>query len=397
MRIYFNKWKTQILLMILAIGTAIPGVVSEAATMNRKVTDDKSIRYIGSEVELYNATNVKINNKPVSKYKKKIKTVKTETDLTAFNYQTQSYFKDADAYNQYEDYRNATYNARKYVANGDYTMRFLKAGTYTISYVTYSKERMKMEPNGNQYSLIDSDGKQSSELYERKQTNSGEQYYQGVSSGKIYTEAGYIDGSTDIVAASIRIGADKKQHVYCQPCNVIKTTHSRQYKVLKTRSVISSVQLGKTKLTHSNKQGSYSSSLSSQRAFLSGNSGKLTVKTADKNYSIMSIIVETYGKDGKPVYTKVSNKKKINYGLHKMVDSGLSYSHTSLYKNTRIYVSYKNKFTGEFCRIDSVEKNKYGSSIFFVTRRRAGEKQDTTYTTYKMPDDYTVSYTFYKK
>lgn len=397
MRIYFNKWKIQVMLMILVIAVVIPGVVSKAGTINKKVTDDKFISCIGSEVDLYNATNVKINNKSVSKYKKKIKTVKTETDLTAFNYQTQSYFKNFDAYNQYEDYRNATSNASKYVASGTYTMRFLKAGTYTISYVTYSKERLKMEPSGNQYRLIDNEGKQSSELYAKRQTNSGEQYYQGVSSGKIYAEAGYIDRSSDIVAASIRMGADKKQHVYCQPCNVIKTTHSRQCKVLKANGIISSVQLGKTKQIHSDKRSAYSSSLSSQRAFLTGNSGKLTVKMADKNYSIMSIIVETYGKDGKPIYTKVNNKKKINYGLYKMRESGFSFSHTSLYKNTRIYVSYKNKFTGEFCRINSVEKNKYGSTIFSVTRRSAGEKQDTTYTTYKMPDKYTMSFTFYKK
>ena len=407
MRKYINKWKNLVMLAALAVATVIPGAVSEAKTINKKVKLDNEISYVGSEEYIY-GTNVKINNKSTSKYKKKIKTIKTDTDPTAFSYYTKAHFQSDEAYNQYDDYKNATSNARKYVTYSDYTMKFLKTGTYTISYVSYEKEYLEMDytdykyVNGtyiDYYKLVDNDGKSSSELYERKTTNGGDIYYQGITSKKIYAE-GYDDS---IVAASIKTGADKLQHVYCQPRNVIKTTYSRKYKVLATSKVISSVQLGKTKLSSTNKYGAYSSSSSSKRAFLTGNSGKLTVKTADKNYSITSIIVETYDKNGKAVYTKVSNKKKINYGLNNSKNAyadpyGVySYNYSSHYKPTTVYVTYKNKFTGAFSKVNSITKDANGNTVFSITSRNVGDTKDTTYTSESIPDSYTNAYTFFKK
>lgn len=405
---FFKQWKSIVVMAVLTIAVAAPGFVSEAKTINKKVVLDKTISYVGEEVYVSYAAGIKINNKSTSKYKKKIKTSKTDSDPMGFSYQTKACFKDRDAYDTYDDYSSARYDAKKYIAENDYTLRFLKAGTYTVSYVKYKKESLKMEfdsekkVNGkwvDYYKLEDNDGKLSSELFEEKEIN-GETYYQGVSSKKIY---GYIDGG--YTEAAIRVGADKKQHVYCNPRNVIKTTYSCQYKVLKTSKIISSVQLGKTKLTKSDGRGAYSSSSSSQRAFLSGNSGKLTVKAADKNYSITSIVVLTYDKEGKPVYTKVSNKKKINYGLNKSKDSysskysSSSYSKTSMYKNTTVYVFYKNKFTGAFSRVNSITKNKYGDYELSITYRKAGDTKDTTVTRSYISSysDYAVPYTFYKK
>lgn len=410
MKRYISKCKRSVILAVLAAAMIIPGMVSEAKTINKKVTENKVVCTLGYERTLNNVAGLKINNKSANKYKKKIKTIVTDTHPSGFYYQTKAYFKDSDAYVQYDDYTNATENARKYVAYNDYTLRFLKTGTYTISWVEYEKEDLDMlystskTVNGktvSYYKLKDNDGKQSTELYEKKTTNGGDTYYQGVSSKKIYAET-YSDGWS-YVAATIKTGADKKQYVYCQPRNVIKTTYSKQYKVLKTSKVISSVQLGKTKLTRADSKSAYSSSSSSKRAFLSGSSGKLTVKAADKNYSITSIVVLTYDKEGKPVYTKVSNKKKINYGVNKSMSSykssfsTYSYNSVSLYKPTTVYVCYKNKFTGAFCRVNSISKNKYGNSEFSVTYRNAGDTKDTTVTKTSMPSDCTTSYTFYKK
>jgi len=406
---FLRRFKPAVLMAVLTVVLAASGFVSEAKTINKKEVLDKEISYVGNEIDFNNITSVKINNKKTSKYKKKVKASKTDSDPTGFQYYTKAYFKDSDAYNSWDEYYDAKGEAYKYVGTSDYTLRFLKAGTYTISYVKYSKEDLEMEfetskyVNGktiNYYKLQDDDGKLGSELFEKKEVN-GETYYQGVSSKKIYAEdTRDWDG---VVAASIRTGVDKQQHVYCQPRNVVKTTYSRQYKVLKTSKIISSVQLGKTKLSRADSKGAYGSSSSSRRSFLSGNSGKLTVKAADKNYSITSIVVRTYDKEGKAVYTKVGNKKKINYGLFKYKDSysskysNYSYNSTSLYKTTTVYVFYKNKFTGAFTRVNSISKNKDGDNVFSVTSRKAGDNKDTTDTYSYLPSGNYVSYTFYKK
>lgn len=255
---------------------------------------------------------------------------------------------------------------------------------------------------------VDKNGKYTYKKFKngKKLTLSKDTYYQGVSSKKIYSDTSAADGWGSCVAATIKTGVDKKQYVYCQPRNVIKTTYSRQYKVLKTSKVISSVQLGKTKLTRADSNSAYSSSSSSSRAFLSGSSGKLTVKTADKNYSITSILVLTYDKEGKPVYTIVNNKKKINYGVNKSRRSNTSKSpyyayssnSVSLYKPTTVYVFYKNKFTGSFSRVNSISKDKSGNTVFSMTYRNAGDTKDITCTESSLYFYYNRdSYTFYKK
>lgn len=410
MRRYISKCKTAFMLLTLLGAMIIPGAVADAKTINKTEKLDKEISYVGNEIYVYNATSIKINKKSTSKYKKKIKTVKTDTDQTGFCYQTKPYCTNSNAYSQFDDYKNATENAIKYVAENDYTLRFLKAGTYTIYYTEYSKEylNIKWSYTSGKYYIYDSDGnKVTSEGFEYKSTNSGEVYFQGVSSKKIYALSKDFNDYDNYgyVAASIKTGADGKQHVFCQPHNLIKTTYEKQYKVLKTKRAIKSVQLGSTKLTRADSQGAYSSSSSSQRTFLSSKKtkGKLTVTMADKNYSITSIIVKTYDKDGKPVYTKVGNKNTVNFGLNKSMGKynspygSYSSSYTSLYKPTTVYVSYKNKYTGAFYRVNSITKDAYGNNVFSVTYRYSGDTKDTTYTTSDLPDSYTESYTFYKK
>lgn len=410
MRKYFSKWKMTFMMMVLMAATIIPGAVTEAKTITKKETLDKEISYVGSEISFYNAADLKINKKSTAKSKKKIKTIKTNSDITGFSYHTKAYFKDSSAYNQYDDFRNAYDNAVKFLPYGSYTMRFLKPGTYTISYAQYSKEYLRLDYETTKYDsasrkyidyykLYDNEGKTTNELYVRKTTDSDETYYEGVTSKKIYT----YSNEGGVVAASIKAGADKQQHVYCQPRNVIKTIYSRQYKVLKTYEVISSVQLGKAKITSTSNRGAYSSSSSSSRSFLTGSKGKLTVKVADKNYSITSIVVKTYDKEGKPVYTKVGNKKNVNFGAYKPLSkynstySTYSYSRTSLFKPTTVYVFYKNKFTGAYSTVDKIEKDVYGDYKFTYTYKNANSDKAETYTSYGVDTSYSQSFTFYKK
>ncbi|MCM1180477.1 MAG: hypothetical protein NC347_09495 [Clostridium sp.] len=406
---FLKKWKATAAMAALAVTVAASGFVSEAKTINRTETLEKEISYVGSEKSINNVSGIKINNKATSKSKKKVKTSKTSSDPTGFNYHTKAYFNywaSGYPYNSYDDYNDAYNNAKKYKATAAYTLRFLKAGTYTISYTKYSSQDLYASSsyqNGKyMYQIYDEDTDKlvSDDWFEYKTLN-GSPYYQGVSSKKIYAS-----GNEGLVEASIKTGADKQQHVYYQPANVIKTTYKQPYKVLKTSKIISSVQLGKTKLTNADSKGAYSSSSSSRRSFLSGNSGKLTVKTADKNYSITSIVVQTYDKDGKPVYTKVGNKKKVNYGLNKWKSeysseySSYAYSNTSLYKETTVYVCYKNKYTGAFCRVDSVSKDQYGNNVISYTYRYAGDTKDSKGTVYSLGSMNVrayESYTFYKK
>lgn len=413
---FLKKWKATAAMAALAVTVAASGFVSEAKTINRTETLEKEILYVGSEKDCDGVSGIKINNKATSKSKKKVKTSKTSSDPTGMTYHTKAYFDYWDSgypYNSYDDYNNAYNNAIKYKATADYTLRFLKAGTYTVSYTKYSKQHLYASSsyqNGKyMYQIYDGDTNKlvSNDWFEYKTLNDSS-YYQGVSSKKIYASGNEYDA--ELVEASIKTGADKQQHLYYQPANVIKTTYKQPYKVLKTSKIISSVQLGKTKLTNADSRGGYSSSSSSRRSFLSGNSGKLTVKAADKNYSITSIVVRTYDKDGKPVYTKVGNKKKINYGLNKgkytysSEYSSYARSKTSLYKETTVYVCYKNKYTGAFYRVDSVSKDQYGNYVISYTYRNAGDTKDSKSTTtmssgYYYDDDVpgAISYTFYKK
>ena len=192
MRRYISKCKTAFMLLTLLGAMIIPGAVTEAKTINKTEKLDKQISYVGYEIPINNTTSIKINKKSTSKYKKKIKTVKTSTDSTGFSYQTKTYCKDLDAYSQYDDYNNATSNAIKYVSEGNYTLRFLKAGTYTIYYTRYSKEYLDIDYsyiNGKyRYYLYNRDGnKVTNEEFEYKETNGGDSYYQGVSSKNICT------------------------------------------------------------------------------------------------------------------------------------------------------------------------------------------------------------------
>lgn len=98
MRKYISKFKRSVMLAALAAAMVIPGMVSEAKTINKKVTENKVVCTLGYETTLYDVTGLKINNKSAKKYKKKIKTIVTDTNSSGFYYQTKAYFKDSDAY-----------------------------------------------------------------------------------------------------------------------------------------------------------------------------------------------------------------------------------------------------------------------------------------------------------
>lgn len=400
---YFSKLRLVMAMAVFTLAIAMTGITSEAKVISKKAPTEKSVSYIGSTFSTGSCQSLKINKKAASKLKKKVKTLTTSKSASSFSYRTKSYFSTSSAYATYSDYTNATTNATKYVSTASYELRFLKTGTYTISYVTYEKQSLSAKSDKYDsktktyyYKIWDNNNGQalSSELFARK-TLSGSTYYEGVTSHTIYAS-----GSEGLVQASVSKDVNGTSRLFYQPQNVIKTTHTCQVKVLKTSNVISSVQLGTRKVTVSDKLAAYSSTSSSTTTsrFLSGNSGKLTVKLANSNYSITSIIVLTYNSKGEPVYTKVSNKKKINYGLYKAgysyksSYSNLQYSYSSMYKPTTIYIGYKNKFTGAYSKFDIVTDSS-GAQQIKTTYRNAGDTKDQNITGFAGSYQ---SYTFYK-
>lgn len=177
-----------------------------------------------------------------------------------------------------------------------------------------------------------------------------------------------------------------------------KLVTTYKFKVLKTDEKVASVQLGKAKISNKTtreKTGGYSK-IKTEKPFLSGSKGKLTVKMADKNYKIQSIIIATYDKKGDAIYKAVKNKKSVTFGKYKQ-----KYYSTQLFKPTKVYISYKNMFTGAYTKW-TVKKDEEGKpTIVHVKDKSSGGSN--TYDT--DPSDFDgdgscaigTPYTFYKK
>lgn len=414
----FSKCKTWMTMAVLAFAVVLSGITAEAKIISKSEEPEKLLKSVGDEMPYYefeDVVNLKINKKAVAKSKKKVKVVKTGSNERYYYYHTKAYFNDESAYSQgWEEYNSAFNDAIRYIGTSDYTLRFLKPGTYNITYDTYSREDLRFvyDSNGN-YKLFngyDYDNPVSTESFKRVTVGDDIEddeygysyYYQGVTSGTIYA----YGEEYCWVQASIKKGADGKNYFYFQPRNMIKTTHTYNVKVLKDATARFSYQLGKAKYVTKTNKKSYSSSSTTTRApFVSGTKGKLIVKSLDKNYSITSIILMTYDSKGNAVYTDVTkqNKKNISFNpssYDKTSKTELSYvtyssRDRSMYKTIRIYVSYKNNFTGAFSKF-SVETETYAD----------GTTHQYMKGTYRNPKDekdkegwgscYT-SQTFYKK
>lgn len=402
---YFSKAKFMLGLVLYVSVFAVTGMMAEAKTVTKKNAAIKKVYSVGEEMHVTGATGLKINGKSYVKSKKKIQTVTTYTDPDGFKYRTGKYFYNRDAYKTYDKYKNAICGDKtlKFVASYGYSLTFSKKGTYTISWFTYSMEDVDKygsgrDGNGNVYLLFAVNGEKSTERFYFFQTDSREKYYKSAS-GKIYA---YSNHEGKYVEASVKKDYKGVERLYYSRRNVVKTEYKQKIKVLGTDKVVSSVTLGKSKISGVKRSEDKDVVRYTSKKFLSGNRGKLNVKMADKNYGIKSIIVETYDKDGKPVYTKVSNKNNITYGVNQYNPAynpghpGYSYEHSNRYKATTVYISYSNKHTGAFTKWDVV-KDADGEYRIVSTFRYDNDKEDRKVTSWSPKGSCYQSYTFYKK
>ena len=302
----------------------------------------KEISHVGA-TEQFIGTNIKINKKSPSKMKKNVKTVKVGSDPKYYSYHARDYIAETEDEKKALSYKKAS----------RYDLTFLKAGTYTITLTYYERE------------------------------------YSG----------------------HISYDEDKDEYKYGKD-KLVKRVRTYKIKVLKTTGTVASVQLGKAKISNKTTYGKTggSSSISTRKPFLSGSKGKVTVKMANKNYKVQSIIIATYDKKGNEIYKAVKNKKSVTFGKYKWKytdsysyeDGGKYYSYsTQFYKPTKVYISYKDKFTGEYTKW-TVKKDEKGKPTIVHVKNKYSDGDSYTYDT--EPSEFygngfctSGSYTFYKK
>ena len=191
-----------------------------------------------------------------------------------------------------------------------------------------------------------------------------------------------------------------------QPLNY--TTVTTTEKVIVENSwvpTIKSVKLGNCEIASSemNEDGAYTSTYVSKK-HLSGSKGKLTVSTG-KNTKLMDIIVKTYDKDGNEVYKLVKNKSTVTYGKYARQTSVTnSYSNstydsfnTDMFKDTEVYVFYKDKLNGGYTDIQKVWYDKKDACWKFKYKAKLSpDSKAVVETTSYLPSSYQASYSFYK-
>jgi hypothetical protein len=271
-----------------AVGVvALSGVSAEAKTVKKKMATEKYLYTVGDTTSPYGITNLKINGKSIKKMKSKVKVIKRATHPTGI-YKPATYYTSSSAYKNAKAYRKAV-GSFKYAADYDYYIKFLKPGTYTITYDEYS------------YDIN----------------------YEWVSSKN------------------------------CDRCvgTTYRYRHTEKYKVVKSTTPVNSVKLGSAKQGKTTSYGAYSStSTSVSNRFLKKGttSGKISVSMNKANYSITNILVRTQDSKGNYTYKVYKNGSTVKYstGKDEWKDSSSHDMGKSLYKETRVYVGYKNKFTG---------------------------------------------------
>ena len=332
----FKKFKNSVLVAATTFvlgAVAFSGISADAATITKKPTvNSKQTVAIGDTTGVDNVSNFKINGKSYKKYKKKVKVVQTGNDPDHWtNWGTKTKYIDNEFISDQEKYDQSQYN-NKYISAQSYDIKFLKAGTYTISYDTYSEGDSKTVDNADNVSSTTT-----SEL--------------------------------------------------------IKTTYKFTYKVVPTTNPLKVFALGKTKYTYTTKNSGNKVNTKTviKNKFLSGNSGKLSMKASSKNYAVTSAFVVSYDAQGKVVVTASGNGKKVNYGKYKRqgqsvcaktkVDANgnviykkdaagkntydvdydvvTTSKYASKYKPTTVYYGYRDKFTGASVTFSVYNKTVY--------------------------------------
>lgn len=332
----FKKFKNSVLVAATTFvlgAVAFSGISADAATITKKPTvNSKQTVAIGATTGVDDVSNFKINGKSYKKYKKKVKVVQTGNDPDHWtNKGTKTKYIDDEFISDQEKYKQSQYN-NKYISAQSYDIKFLKAGTYTISYDTYSEGASKTVDNADNVSSTTT-----SEL--------------------------------------------------------IKTTYKFTYKVVPTTDPLKVFALGKTKYTYTTKNSGNKVNTKTviKNKFLRGNSGKLSMKASSKNYAVTSAFVVSYDAQGKVVVTASGNGKKVNYGKYKKqgqrvyaktkVDANgnviykkdaagkdtydVDYDvvttgkYASKYKPTTVYYGYRDKFTGASVTFSVYNKTVY--------------------------------------
>ena len=332
----FKKFKNSVLVAATTFvlgAVAFSGISADAATITKKPTvNSKQTVAIGDTTGVDTVSNFKINGKSYKKYKKKIKVVQTYNNPSYWvNEGTKTNYIDNEFISDTEKYKQSQEND-KYISAQSYDIKFLKAGTYTISYDTYSEGDSKTVDNADNVSSTTT-----SEL--------------------------------------------------------IKTTYKFTYKVVPTTNPLKVFALGKTKYTYTTKNSGNKVNTKTviKNKFLRGNSGKLSMKASSKNYAVTSAFVVSYDAQGKVVVTASGNGKKVNYGKYKKqgqsvyaktkVDANgnviykkdaagkdtydedydvvTTSKYASKYKPTTVYYGYRDKFTGASVTFSVYNKTVY--------------------------------------
>ena len=268
-------------------------------------------------------SNIKINGKAVKKMKKKVKAIRTYSDPYGdMAYKGKYYINDSYAgykekngnynYEKYSAAREKFNNSYKYKKTEGYELKFLKAGTYTISYQTYGTTTK-------------------------------------------YDEKKYSESWEDPNA--YRVG--------------LITKHIIKIRVAANTSPIKSIKLGKAITSYKNTAKKFkSTSTSKSNHYLTSSSAKLTV-SANSGYSVTSIIVKTRDKNGNTVYKQVKNKSNIAINTYKPTSTDPKYL-SNEYPETTVYIGYKDKFYGTSTSFSYNETTKK----FTFTRVVRGYKDD---------------------
>ena len=290
-------------------------------------------KYGVGSIMYVSGSNIKINGKAVKKLKKKIKAVKRSSDPYASKAYTGKYFSSSSYsgykgnYEKYEAAYEKFYNTYKWKKSESYEFKFLKPGTYTISYQNYS-------------TVTKYDCKKYSDSWDDPNR---------------YT-----------------VGLIEK--------------HIIKVKVATNTSAIKSIKLGSAIYSYKDSSKKYKSvETTKKNPYLKAASAKLVVK-ANKGYSVTSIIVRTKDKNGNTIYKQVKNKSKIPINTYKPQSSDKMYLNNS-YPETEIYIGYKDNFYGTSTTYSYNETTKK----FTITTISRGYKNDYSYhdsnTTYSFKPD----------
>lgn len=221
-------------------------------------------------------------------------------------------------------YRTPTYVTQEiedaYTVEETYTKYDGTTGTYTRTYDLHN------------------DGRGKGWYYEKNGAD-GQKNYQKVNA----TDYEYSE-------AVIQLDSTKKGNYSVKIKVGSKTTTVKVY-VTDNTTPVSQVKLGKSVLKKVSRKASSKSITEAKQSnfYVSSKvkSGKLKV-SATKGYKITGMVVAYVNKDGKAIYKKVKNGKKIT------LSQALAYRSTSTYgyyskdskKRTQIFVSYKDSYTG---------------------------------------------------